>query len=71
VRLAEPLSISRKLISSALTLAADLNLIAHGSEELAQSRHAFDVRLHDLVARVIMIREIDATPRRETVGVEP
>jgi len=42
-----------------------------GGEELARARRAFAARLRDLVARLIVIDEIDATSRQEAVGVEP
>ena len=67
-RLHGPESLSRELFSSALKLAANLDLIDPGREELALRRRAFAERLRDVVARVIMIEEIDAASRRETVG---
>jgi glycerol-3-phosphate O-acyltransferase len=70
-RLHGPESLSRELFSSALKLAANLDLIDPGREELAQRRHAFAVRMRDVVARLIVIDEIDAASRREAVGVEP
>jgi glycerol-3-phosphate O-acyltransferase len=66
-----PESLSRELFSSAMKLAANLDLIDPGREELARSRQAFAARLRDVVARLIMIDEIDAVCRREAVGVAP
>ncbi len=70
-RLHGPESLSRELFSSALKLAANLDLIDPGREELAQRRQAFAARLRDVVARLITIDEIDAASRREAVGVQP
>jgi len=70
-RLHGPESLSRELFSSALKLAANQDLIGPGGEELARARQAFAARLRDLVARLIVIDEIDATSRQEAVGVEP
>jgi len=70
-RLHGPESLSRELFSSALKLAANQDLIGPGGEELARARRAFAARLGDLVARLIVIDEIDATSRQEAVGVEP
>src|SRR5262245_36172117 len=70
-RLHGPESLSRELFSSALKLAANQDLIGPGGEELAPARQAFAARLRDLVARLIVIDEIDATSRQEAVGVEP
>jgi glycerol-3-phosphate O-acyltransferase len=70
-RLHGPESLSRELFSSALKLAANQDLIGPGGEELARARQAFAARLRDLVARLILIDEIDATSRQEAVGVEP
>jgi len=66
-----PESLSRELFSSAMKLAANLDLIDPGREELARSRQAFAARLRGVVARLIMIDEIDAVCRREAVGVAP
>ena len=70
-RLHGPESLSRELFSSALKLAANQDLIGPGGEELAARRRAFAARLRDLVGRLIVIDEIDATSRQEAVGVEP
>ena len=67
-RLHGPESLSRELFSTALRLAANLDLVDPGREELALRRRAFAARLRDVVARVITIEEIDAASRRETVG---
>jgi glycerol-3-phosphate O-acyltransferase len=70
-RLHGPESLSRELFSSALKLAANLDLIDPGREELAHRRQAFAARLRDVVARVITIDEIDAASRQEMAGVQP
>ena len=70
-RLHGPESLSRELFSSAVKLAANLDLIEPGGEELARSRQAFAARLRDVVTRLIVIDGIDAACRREAVGVEP
>jgi glycerol-3-phosphate O-acyltransferase len=70
-RLHGPESLSRELFSGALKLAGNLELTGPGGEELARRRREFAARLRDLVARVIIIDEIDAASRREVVGVEP
>jgi glycerol-3-phosphate O-acyltransferase len=66
-----PESLSRELFSSALKLAANLDLTEPGGAELAGARRAFAARLHGVVARLIMIDEIDAARRWEAIGVEP
>src|SRR6516165_7302071 len=70
-RLHGPESLSRELFASALKLAANLDLLGPGGDDLAQRRRAFAGRLHDEVARLIVIDEIDAAGRREAIGVEP
>lgn len=70
-RLHGPESLSRELFASALRLAANYDLVDPGREELRERRAAFAAELSGLVARVAEIDEIDATIRRETVGVEP
>jgi glycerol-3-phosphate O-acyltransferase len=75
-RLHGPESLSRELFSSALQLAANLDLTGPAGDqlapgELARRRRDFAARLRDLVARVILIDEIDAASRREAAGVEP
>jgi len=70
-RLHGPESLSRELFAGALKLAANQDLIGPGGEELAAGRRAFAARLRDLVGRLIVIDEIDATSRQEAVGVEP
>ena len=70
-RLHGPESLSRELFSSAVKLAANLDLIDPGRDELAVRRRAFAARLRDVVTRLIMIDEIDAAHRREAVGVAP
>ena len=69
-RLHGPESLSRELFATALKLAANLDLIDPGRDELAQRRRAFAARLHDVVARLIVVDEIDAAGRREAIGVE-
>jgi glycerol-3-phosphate O-acyltransferase len=70
-RLHGPESLSRELFASALKLAANLDLLGPGGEDLSQRRREFAGRLHDDVARLIVIDEIDAAGRREAIGVEP
>ena len=70
-RLHGPESLSRELFASALKLAANLDLLGPGGDDLAQRRRAFAGRLHDEVARLVMIDEIDAAGRREAIGVQP
>src|SRR6516165_10091118 len=70
-RLHGPESLSRELFASALKLAANLDLLGPGGDDLAERRRAFAGRLHDEVARLIVIDEIDAAGRREAIGVEP
>jgi glycerol-3-phosphate O-acyltransferase len=70
-RLHGPESLSRELFASALKLAANLDLLGPGGDDLAQRRRAFAGRLHEDVARLILIDEIDAAGRREAIGVEP
>src|SRR5262245_10868542 len=70
-RLHGPESLSRELFTSALKLAANLDLLGPGGEDLAERRRAFAGGLRDEVARLILIDEIDAAGRREAIGVEP
>jgi glycerol-3-phosphate O-acyltransferase len=70
-RLHGPESLSRELFASAMKLAGNLDLLGPGGGDLAQRRRAFAGRLHDDVARLIVIDEIDAAGRREAIGVEP
>src|SRR5215469_3723877 len=70
-RLHGPESLSRELFASALKLAANLDLLGPGGDDLAQRRRTFAGRLHEDVARLILIDEIDAAGRREAIGVEP
>jgi glycerol-3-phosphate O-acyltransferase len=70
-RLHGPESLSRELFASAVKLAANLDLIEPGGPELAGRRQEFAAHLHDDVARLIIIDEIDAAGRREAIGVEP
>jgi glycerol-3-phosphate O-acyltransferase len=66
-----PESLSRELFASALKLAENLDLLGPGDDDLAQRRRAFAGRLHEDVARLILIDEIDAAGRREAIGVQP
>ena len=70
-RLHGPESLSRELFRSALLLAANLDLVDPGREELARRRQDWAHEMRDVVARVAVIDELDAASRRETVGVEP
>ena len=70
-RLHGPESLSRELFASALKLAANLDLLGPRGDDLAQRRRVFAGRLHDEVARLIVIDEIDAAGRREAIGVQP
>jgi glycerol-3-phosphate O-acyltransferase len=70
-RLHGPESLSRELFSSALRLAANLDLVDPGREELARRRQEWAAQVRDVVARVALVDELDAAARRETVGVEP
>jgi glycerol-3-phosphate O-acyltransferase len=70
-RLHGPESLSRELFASAVKLAGNMDLLGPGGAGLAQRRLVFAKRLHDDVARLIVIDEIDAAGRREAIGVEP
>jgi glycerol-3-phosphate O-acyltransferase len=70
-RLHGPESLSRELVASAVKLAGNMGLLGPGGDDLAQRRLVFAKRLHDDVARLIVIDEIDAAGRREAIGVEP
>jgi len=70
-RLHGPESLSRELFASALRLAANLDLVDPGREELARRRQEWAAQVRDVVARVAVIDELDAAARREAVGVEP
>ena len=70
-RLHGPESLSRELFASAVKLAGNMDLLGPGGDGMAQRRRAFAGRLHDDVARLIVIDEIDAAGRREAIGVEP
>ena len=70
-RLHGPESLSRELFASAVKLAGNMDLLGPGGDDLAQRRLVFAKRLHDDVARLIVIDEIDAAGRREAIGVEP
>jgi len=70
-RLHGPESLSRELFASAVKLAGNLDLLGPGGDDLARRRLVFAGRLHDDVARLIVIDEIDAAGRREAIGVQP
>ncbi|SFO25952.1 glycerol-3-phosphate acyltransferase [Geodermatophilus obscurus] len=70
-RLHGPESLSRELFASALRLAANLDLVDPGREELARRRQEWAAQVRDVVGRVGVIDELDAAARRESVGVEP
>ncbi|MGR7023009.1 glycerol-3-phosphate 1-O-acyltransferase [Geodermatophilus sp. URMC 62] len=70
-RLHGPESLSRELFASALRLAANLDLVDPGREELARRRQEWAAQVRDVVGRVSVIDELDAAARRENVGVEP
>jgi glycerol-3-phosphate O-acyltransferase len=66
-----PESLSRELFTTALRLAANLDLVDPGREELALARREFAARMRAAVAEVVRIDEIDAASRREVTGVAP
>ncbi|MGY1695373.1 MULTISPECIES: glycerol-3-phosphate 1-O-acyltransferase [unclassified Geodermatophilus] len=70
-RLHGPESLSRELFGSALQLAANLDLVDPGREDLARRRQEWAAQVRDVVGRVGVIDELDAAARRENVGVEP
>jgi glycerol-3-phosphate O-acyltransferase len=70
-RLHGPESLSRELFAGALRLASNLDLVDPGREELARRRQEWAVQVRDVVGRIVLIDELDATARRETLGVQP
>lgn len=70
-RLHGPESLSRELFATALQLARNLDLVDPGREELARRRQEWAAQVRDVVRRVVVIDELDAAARRESVGVEP
>jgi glycerol-3-phosphate O-acyltransferase len=70
-RLHGPESLSRELFAAALRLAANLDLVDPAGENLARRRQDWAAEIRDVVARVVVIDELDAAARRTTVGVEP
>jgi glycerol-3-phosphate O-acyltransferase len=70
-RLHGPESLSRELFAGALRLAANLDLVDPGREELARRRQEWAAQVRDVVGRVTVIDELDAASRRENMGVEP
>jgi glycerol-3-phosphate O-acyltransferase len=70
-RLHGPESLSRELFAAALRLAANLDLVDEGGDDLGRRRQEWAAEIRDVVARVAVIDELDAAARRTTVGVEP
>jgi glycerol-3-phosphate O-acyltransferase len=70
-RLHGPESLSRELFAGALRLAANLDLVDPGREELARRRQEWAAQVRDVVGRVTVIDELDAASRRENMGVAP
>jgi glycerol-3-phosphate O-acyltransferase len=70
-RLHGPESLSRELFGSALRLAANLDLVDPGREDLGHRRQEWAAQIRDVAGRVAVIDELDAAARRETVGVQP
>ena len=70
-RLHGPESLSRELFATALQLARNLDLVDPGREELARRRQEWATQVRDVVCRVVVIDELDAASRRESVGVQP
>src|SRR4051794_2258355 len=64
-------SLSRELFGSALRLAANLDLVDPGREDLARRRQQWAAQVRDVVGRVVVIDELDAAARRELVGAQP
>jgi len=69
-RLNGPESLSRELFGSALLLAANLDLVDPGREELARRRQEWAAQVRGVVGRIELIDELDAAARREIVGVQ-
>ena len=61
-------SLSRELFTGALRLAANLDLVDPGREEVARGRREFAERVRTAVARAVRIEEIDTAARREVTG---
>lgn len=70
-RLHGPESLSRELFAAALRLADNLDLVDEGGEDLGRRRQQWAAEIRDVVARVVVIDELDAAARRSSVGVEP
>src|SRR3954469_10713061 len=70
-RLHGPESLSRELFAGALRLVSNLDLVDPGREELARRRQEWAAQVRDVVGRIMLIDELDATARRETLGVQP
>ena len=63
--------LSSELFAGALKLAANLDLVDPGRDEVGRARREFAARMRDTVAKVVRIDEIDAQLRRESAGVAP
>ena len=70
-RLHGPESLSRELFAGALRLAANLDLVDPGAEDLGRRRQDWAEQIRDVVDRVVLIDELDAAARREAAGVMP
>jgi glycerol-3-phosphate O-acyltransferase len=70
-RLHGPESLSRELFATALRLAANLDLVDPGREELSVRRREWAAQVRGVVERVAVIDELDAAARRQAVGVQP
>ena len=70
-RLHGPESLSRELFAAALRLAENLGLVDEDGEDLGRRRKDWAAEIRDVVARVVLIDELDAAARRSSVGVEP
>jgi glycerol-3-phosphate O-acyltransferase len=69
-RLSSPESLSRELFASALRLAANLDLVDPGREDLARRRQEWAAQVRDVVGRVAVIDQLDADASREIVGAQ-
>ena len=70
-RLHGPESLSRELFTTALRLAANLDLVDPGRDELRLRREEWAAQVRGVVERVAVIDELDAAARRQSVGVQP
>ena len=69
-RLSSPESLSRELFGSALRLAANLDLVDPGREDLARRRQEWAALVRDVVGRVVVIDQLDAEASREIGGAQ-